>query len=247
MTPEVKPRSRLLPPGALLLSLAALFAPVHAALAQAFCASDDQPRPVQLLERFINADCESCWKDPATVKAASGQIVLDWVVPGKRGDDAPLSAVASSEGLTRLQTLKKPVPNELMSSVLPVKNVPKTTLRVAHGIALSGYVGASIELKPALPTYKGKQLTTWLALVEKVAEGTEASPVERYLVRGLLQTSWDGRKALPKTEKNRFFDSRVMSVAPGVNSEQLEVIGWVEDSRGQIVAATQSKCDAAAK
>lgn len=239
-----KPRTRLLPLAALVL---ASLVPLQSALAQAFCASDGQPRPVQLLERFINADCENCWKDPATVKAGSGQAVLDWVIPGQRGDDAPLSAVAGTDGLNRLEALKKPPPAESLTSTSPVKALKNATLRVAHGIALSGYAGASIELKPALPGFKGQQVTAWLALVETIAEGTEGTPVERNLVRGLLQTSWDGRKPIAKTEQNRFFDSRAMSVALGVNGERLKVIGWVEDAKGTVLAAAESKCEAAAK
>ena len=244
MTPTANPRSRALPVAVLLLVALGGLAPVKAALAQAFCASDGQPRPVQLLERFINADCETCWKDPTTIKVAEGQVVLDWVIPGKRGDDAPLSAVASRDAVSRLEALNKQAPTASMTNTSPVKAVKNTTLRVAHGIALQGYAGASIELKPAMPVFKGKQLTAWLALVETIAEGTEGTPVERNLVRGLLQTSWDGRKPIPKTETNRFFDSRAMSVPLGANGEHLKVIGWVEDTNGQIVAASQSKCEA---
>lgn len=247
MTQTAKLRARPLPLAAVGLVALAALAPMQSALAQAFCASDGQSQPVQLLERFINADCESCWKDPATTKVSKGQAVLDWVVPGSRGDDAPLSAVASSDGLGRLETLKKKVPAESMTSVVPVKALKKGTLRVAHGIALSGYAGVSIELKPALPAFKGQQLTAWLALVETIAEGTEGTPVERNLVRGLLQTSWDGRKPIAKADTNRFFDARTMSVAPGVNGERLKVVGWVEDRNGHIVAAAQSKCEPAEK
>ena len=36
------------------------------AAAQSLCTSERQAQPVAVLERFINADCESCWSDPAT-------------------------------------------------------------------------------------------------------------------------------------------------------------------------------------
>ena len=52
-----------------LFSAAALLALSSNLHAQSFCASDGQPRPLQLMERFINADCETCWTDPATPKA----------------------------------------------------------------------------------------------------------------------------------------------------------------------------------
>jgi hypothetical protein len=215
--------------------------------AQSSCSSDDQPQPVQLLERFINADCESCWRDPATPKAGKNHAVLDWVIPGSKGEDAPLSAVASRDGLSRLEALKTPAPTEAMTSTLPVKGLKNTTLRVAHGIVLSGYTGASIELKPIPAAAKGQQLTSWLALVETVPQGTEGTPVERNLVRNVLQSSWDGRKKLSKTEQNHFFESRSMSVAQGVNADRLRVIGWVEDAKGRVLVAAQSLCLAEGK
>lgn len=231
--------THLLRGAALLLPL---LAPLQNALAQSSCASDGQPRPLQLMERFINADCESCWQDPATVKANKGDAVLDWVIPGSKGDDAALSAVASRDGLSRLEALKQPVPTDALTSTLRVKGIKNTKLRVAHGIALSGYTGASIELKPVPAAAKSQQLTSWLALVETIPQGTEGSPVERNLVRNVLQSSWDGRKPLVKTEQNRFFESRAMSVAQGVNADRLRVIGWVEDAKGQVLVAAQSGC-----
>jgi hypothetical protein len=222
------------------LMLAAL-AP-GAVWAQSFCASDGQPRPVQLLERFINADCGSCWADPATPKAAAGQVALDWVVPGDKGEDAPLSAVAAREGLQRLEALRQAVPSQSLASTLPVKALKGTTLRVAQGLPLSGYLGASIELKPVPTAAKGRQWTAWLALVETLPAGTESSPVERNLVRNVLQTNWDGRKQLSKGEQNRFFDARSMSIAEGANPDRMRMVGWVEDEKGQVVAAAQSRC-----
>jgi hypothetical protein len=157
-------------------------------LAQSFCASDGQPRPTQLLERFINANCDSCWADPATPKAAAGQLALDWVLPGDKGDDAPLSAVAAREALDRLAALRQGLPAQSLASTLPVKGLKGATLRVAHGLPLSGYLGTSIELKPIPAAAKGRQWTAWLALVETLPAGTEGSPVERNLVRNVLQT-----------------------------------------------------------
>jgi hypothetical protein len=101
--------------------LAALLAPVPA-LAQSSCASDGQPRPVALLERFINADCASCWSDPQAPAAQRGEVALDWIVPGSRGDDAPLSAVATRDSLKRLLALGRDAP-------------PQTTITAHHALA----------------------------------------------------------------------------------------------------------------
>ena len=212
------------------------------AWAQSFCASDGQPRPTQLLERFINANCDNCWADPATPRAGAGQLALDWVLPGDKGEDAPLSAVAAREALDRLAALRQSAPVQSLASTLPVQGLKGATLRVAHGLPLSGYLGASIELKPIPAAAKGRQWTAWLALVETLPAGTEGSPVERNLVRNVLQTPWDGRKPLAKGSPNRFFDARSMSIAQGANPERMRVLGWVEDDKGRVLAAAQSRC-----
>lgn len=224
---------------AVLLSLLAWLPAVQA---QSTCSSDGQPQPQRLLERFINADCENCWKDSATPKAANDQAVLDWVVPGSRGDDAPLAAVATRDALMRLQTLKKSQPQGTSVVAGSVKPLKAAVLRVAHGIALSGYIGASIELKPVPSAAQGQVLTAWLALVETIPAGTEGSPVERNLVRNVLVSNWNAHHQLSKEDRVRFFDARSMSVAQGVNADRLRVIGWVEDAQGRVVSAAQSFC-----
>lgn len=210
--------------------------------AQSFCASDGQPKPTQLLERFINADCESCWSDPATPKTGAGQLALDWVVPGSKGDDAAMSAIATRDALARLESLRKQPPAASSVQVEPVRGVKGATLRVAHGLPLADYVGASIEIKPIPASARGQNWTAWLALVETLPAGLEGSPVARNLVRNLFQAPWYVRKQLSKTEQNRFFDQRSMGIAQGVDTSRLRVIGWVEDQKGQILAAAASQC-----
>ncbi|MEO7954144.1 MAG: hypothetical protein ABIR35_08660 [Polaromonas sp.] len=220
-------------------ALLVLACPVHA---QSFCASDGQPRPVQLMERLINADCETCWTDPATPTAGAGVLALDWVAPGSKGDEAPLSTVASADASLRLHALGEAVPAGSSVRKRPVKWISASTLRVAHGLPVADYLGASIELKPIPVSAKKQQWTSWLALVETLPAGTEGSPIERNLVRNLLQSNWDGHRQLSKNEQNRFFESRSMSIARAANPNRLRVIGWVEDEKGQVVAAAQSRC-----
>ena len=243
-----------LPRVAIWLLLAACLAPLQPAGAQSFCASDGQPRPTRLMERFINADCDTCWQDPATPKAddangtSGGYVVLDWIVPndaGGKGDDAPLSAVASRDGLARLEQMAKNVPLKTMAithAVTGFKGLKTSTLRVSHGLPLSGYLGTSIELKPQPTVAKNQRWTAWLALVETLPAGTEGSPVARNLVRNAFQTTWNSGQNPSVLEPNRFFDARSMSVAQGVNPDKLRVIGWVEDTKGQVLAAAQSRC-----
>lgn len=234
------PRTSALAFTSLMAVLAALAA--GQVRAQSFCASDGQPRPAQLLERFINADCESCWADPATPRAGAGQLALDWVLPGDKGEDAPLSAVAAREALDRLAALRQSPPAQTLASTRPVRGLKGAGLRVAHGLPLSGYLGASIELKPIPTAAKGRQWTAWLALVETLPAGTEGSPVERNLVRNVINVPWDGRKPPAKDAPRRFFDARSMSIAPGANPERMRVLGWVEDDKGRVLAAAQSRC-----
>ena len=207
----------------LLTALAGL-APLRNAQAQSFCASDGEPRPVQLLERFMNADCEHCWSDPATPRPSAGQIALDWVVPGSKGDDAPLSAVASRDALARLEALGESRPEEVKTSLHSEKEFRGTTLRVSHGLPLNDYLGTSIELSPIPMQAKRQRLNAWLALVETLPAGTEDSPVERNLVRNVIQTSWGVRNQRLKTDQSRFFEARSMSIQSGTDTNRLRVI-----------------------
>ena len=113
-----------------LVLLTALFScAVPGAWAQSFCASDGQPQPVQLMERFINANCETCWTDPATPQPGPRALALDWVLPGSRGDDAPLSTVAARDALARLEALGQGLPEKTHNRTHAVKGLKGTTLR----------------------------------------------------------------------------------------------------------------------
>jgi hypothetical protein len=213
--------------------LAALLTPL-ATWAQSSCSSDGQPRPVALLERFINADCASCWSDPQAQAAKNGQVALDWIVPGSRGEDAPLSAAASRDSLDRLRALGRQAPPQADS--VTTRGNGQRVLRVAHGMPFNDYIGTSIEMKP---TARGAW-TAWLALVETIPVGTEGTAVERNLVRNLLQVPWDTTKT-----PARLLESRSMQLAEGVQASRVRVIGWVEDPKGRIHGIAQSACAAA--
>jgi len=207
-----------------------------AAQAQSYCASDGQPAPTALLERFINADCAACWRDPATPQASPRTAVLDWVVPGSQGDDAPLSAVAVRDAQARLDALAQARPTG--SASLNQPNLAHHTLRVSRGLPFVGYLGVSIEMTPALP---GPWQAT-LALVENLPAGTEGSPVARALVRNALVLDW-GRSAAANAPAERYFDSRAMGIPSGANPERLGLVGWVQNAKGQVVALAQAGCE----
>ena len=221
-----------------LLLAACLLQPARA---QSYCASDGQRQPVALVERFINADCRDCWVDPATLRARPREVVLDWILPGTQGEDAPLSAVATRDGLKRLEALGTAPPLGSSNRRAAVTGAPGK-LRVAHGLPVSGYIGASIEFKQVPDYAAGQPWSAWLALVETIPAGTEGTPVARNLVRNLIQPLWDVRKQLSKTERLNFIESRSMDIPPGMKTDRVRVIGWVEDAQGRIVAASQSRC-----
>ncbi|MDP3357624.1 MAG: hypothetical protein Q8M51_17390, partial [Polaromonas sp.] len=179
-----------LPVLTLLLLATCLLQPVRA---QSSCASDGQSRPVALVERFINADCRDCWIDPATLRAGPRELALDWVLPGTQGEDAPLSAVATRDGLKRLQALGAAPPAGTSSRRTTVAG-GKGQLRVAHGLPVTGYIGASIAYRQLPSNAAGQPWSAWLALVETIPAGTEGTPVARNLVRNLIQPIWDGRR-----------------------------------------------------
>ena len=241
-----------------LLLLAPLLPSVQA---QGVCSSDAQPQPVRLLERFVSADCEPCWSRASSQLPAKNQasghsdqvLTLDWILPSRQGDEAALSGAASRDALLRLQTLGRPAPAREMqlSSAVPKRSAYR--LRVAHGVALGGYIGASIEVhgmpspKAASPTptpggSQRGETTAVLLLVETIAAGTEGTPITRHLVRNMLQIPWPVRDAAGHQEPPNLLERRPLSVPSSAQAQRLRVVGWLQDRQGRLLAAAQSAC-----
>lgn len=237
-----------------LVAAALLFCHAPRVAAQASCSSDGVPAPATLFERFISADCEACWSDPSTPAPASGTgvVVLDWIVPGPSGDDAPLSAAATRDALARLAALGRQPPAARDVHVATVERDRPGRLRVARGMPFNDYLGTSIGYIAALQrqgTAKAKAGEPdsgefYLLLVESVPAGTEGTPVSRNLVRNMLQGSWNKRDQLLKKEQNRssWMENRPMRIPEGARPERLRVVGWVQDGSGRVIAAAQSAC-----
>ena len=217
--------------GAALLVLAG---PV--AWAQSFCSSDGQRPPAALLERFIHAECEACWSQ-AGPKPGPRDLVLDWIVPGGKGGEAPLSVAAIRDSTWRLKALRRSAPDTLDTVRHAVQSALRG-LRVSHGLPFNGYVGTSIELK-APP--QGRW-SSWLLLVETIPAGSDGTPIARNLVRNTLQSTWGGAGPLSKEELSRLYETRPMGIPEGATPSRLRVVGWVEDGRGRIRAIAQSQC-----
>lgn len=232
----------------LLLALTASGALLGAphATAQALCASDGQTPPSTLVERFINSDCAACWAAAPHRAEAKNALFIDWIVPASAGEDAALSAAATSDALVRLAALGKAVPMADDSVRTAVANPsPAGTLRVAHGLALNGYVGTSISFSPTKSARAAGPLQAWLVLVETVAADTQGSAVERNLVRNLLQLDWTAPQALQKPQALQMLqykELRPMAVHSNTNPARLRLVGWVQNAQGQVLAAAQSQC-----
>ena len=230
------------------LSLALAHAPQ--ALAQTHCSSDGAPKPVALFERFISADCEACWGDAATPapSAKAGAVVLDWIVPSAAGDDAPLSAAATSDALPRLQALGRKPPSLTDVHVSPVDADAHGRLRVAHGVAFNDYVGVGINFAPSAAkpqrNVAAAPFAFHLLLVEAIAAGTDGTVVPRHVVRNAFEGEWlpAQRQARTPGKPWAWMETRSMRIPEGARAERLHLVGWVQDASGQIVAAAQSVC-----
>lgn len=216
------------------------------ALAQASCSSDGTPRPVAIFERFISADCEACWTDSATPapSATAGTVVLDWIVPGQAGDEAPLSAAATQDALARLQALGRTPPAATDVHTTVVEAAGPARLRVAHGLPFNDYLGTGITFAPTLQRHGATPgaMAFYLLLVESVPAGTEGTPVARNMVRNMLQGTWDKRDQLSNSKQTQWMESRPMRIPEGAQPERLRMVGWVQDAGGRVVAAAQSAC-----
>jgi hypothetical protein len=202
--------------------------------AQALCTSDEVPQPRAVLERFINADCEECWRDPRTPAPAANTIALDWIAPGRKGDDAPLSAVALAEAAERLRSLGRRLP-ERSAAVTSLRTGAALPLRVAQGAAFNDYVGTAIELKqPGRESWDA-----WLLLVESLPAGTEGSPVARNVVRNVFRPDW---VKVPARDRGELAEARTMQIHEGAKPQRLRLVAMLQDARGRIRAISRTEC-----
>jgi hypothetical protein len=202
--------------------------------ARALCTSDGLPEPNAVLERFTSADCDACWRDPATPRPAPGTLALDWIVPGRQGDAAPLSMAALDEAMDRLYFLKREVPDQF-TAVFSQREGERARLRLAQGASINDYVGASIELRSP-----GREVWhTWLLLVETLPAGTEGSPVERNLVRNVFRPPWWDVMRRPP---GLLAEARPMQIHEGAHPGRLRLVGLLQDVHGQMRAIRRTEC-----
>lgn len=175
-------------------------------------------------------------------------MVLDWIVPGKAGDDAPLSAAATNDALGRLSALGRTPPATTDVYVTSVAAPLSARLRVAHGLPFNDYLGTGMSLTPSRNAQPlaalNTALTFHLLLVEAIPAGSDGTAVPRSIVRNMLQGSWSKSdlKASAKGTPPHWMETRSMRIPDGAKVEQLRLVGWVQDAQGRIVAAAQSVC-----
>ena len=186
-------------------------------------------RSALLLERFMSADCESCWQAAGSKDGSASTMVLDWIAPA--ADGAALAAGSVPEAASRAPAL---TPTETLQRQTSLSRPDAPRLRIADGPAWNGYVGVQLTVdgRTALPS--GAQ--AYVALVERVPAGSEGSGVTRQLVRAVAGPL--SLEELSTARTVRHF--RAMRLPEGGRPERLGSVGWVETAQGVVIAATQS-------
>ena len=225
----------MLQPGLRRRSVRPALALVFASLASHAAAPDRCTAPGVLLERFVPADCEACWRRDAAAKGAP--LVLDWIVPSPRGDDAPLAAAALPEASARAGPISRTATTSRRQALPSVAGL---SLRVEQGPPFNGYIAAQIHVERDAAR-SGKLKTAgavaYLALVEQVRAGEEGAKVERMLVRSVVGP-------LPlDPDRDEVTHLHAFRIPQGSKPARLTAIGWVETPGGKLLAAARVEPD----
>lgn len=205
--------------------------------------------PTLMLERFVSADCEACWKTqppaptPAPKAARNGApFVLDWIVPSVRGGDAPLTKSAVSEATARAQRAGGLGADEALTVSTPLPARSALRLRIQDGPAWNGYIGLQFEASYSATRPLPQGLAGYLALVERIPADAESTPVTRQLVRTVVgPLSLDGL-----AERRKVDHLRAVRLPETAKPERLAAIGWIETPAGRVLAIA-ARDDAACK
>jgi hypothetical protein len=206
-------------------------------------AEPDTPDPTcpsaaaAVTERFLSADCESCWTDKATAAPPGDQWLLDWIVPSPRGDAAPLASAAPAEARARAERALKTRTFDAQRTVVrqsPARRAREPSLRVLSGPAWSGYFAVQVN---GAGRIAGAH-SVWLALVETVPAGTDGSAVPRQLVRTVA-----GPYAPSELRSGQAWDLlHAMRWPETAQPARLRARAWIEDAGGRIVAMAGERC-----
>lgn len=185
------------------------------------------PAATQLLQRFVSADCESCWQAASEAAVPAATWVLDWIVPSPQGDAAPLSLAALPEATERAQGAGAQTRQDKLARGL--------RLQVQGGPAWNGYFGLQLSVRGAAPPAGS---SGWLALVEQIPAGEEGSAIARQLVRAVAgPLPLDGL-----SPRKPLHHLRALRVGEGTQPQRLAGIGWVEAADGRVLAVAREAC-----
>jgi len=189
-----------------------------------------------VLERFISAECEACWRDASVAQPADGQWLLDWIVPSARGEAAPLASAAPAEARDRARRALQagPTDNRISMQLSAARRASSLQLSVISGPAWNGYIAVQLDASGRVSA----GTSVWVALVEAVAPGTDGTPVARELVRTLAGPlpAEDLRRGQPWQYQ------LAMRWPETAKPVRLRARAWIEDARGRVVAMAGERC-----
>lgn len=210
--------------------------------AQALCQSDHRLQLNTLHERFISADCAACWQAEGSAIDDTSTLSIDWIAPGQKGDEAPLSAAELIDAEDRLQQLGQgPVQDQLETRTRLGKPLG-ADLDLSFGVAIGGYRGLSVELKLEPGVSPPEQLMLWVLMLERLPAGTEGSKQVRQLVRNALQQTWRAQDFAVRDSRSVVTELRPMRMPDGMQAERMMALAWVQSPQGQILKAALADC-----
>ncbi|GAB4213881.1 MAG: hypothetical protein Fur007_08960 [Rhodoferax sp.] len=237
--------------------------------AQVTCPGAALGPPLQLLERFIPADCSACWQDTATPTPDAQTLVLDWIVPLEAAPDAALSAAARRDALERLTTLGLPLPLAQPHTTTPRTQVHRSApsadaqiqLGVALGPAVNDYIGVALRLSDSGPASPSSGAST-AAAPSSGAQAAGYAPIEPVKRRWpvgvvlfeVLPAGTEGSPVARHLVRNALTTEiessgagaaadptlRVLQLPEGTRPERLAAVAWTLDAHGQLLSLART-------
>jgi len=214
-------------------------------LAAVTARADCPPQPPRvLLERFVAARCVACWKEmPPLLQEHRDAWVLDWIVPAPPDTPPPgtprlafLHGAAMAEAAARMARMGGPLaPDEAFTLSHPLPQRSALDLQVRDTLLPGGKIGLQLAARFTSQRPLPAGLQGWLAVVERLPPGDESSPVGRQVVRALV-----GPLPLEGLARQPITHLRTVDLPAQGNPQQFTSIGWVETTRGRVIAVGRS-------
>ncbi len=218
------------------------FIVLASARAESLCESDANHRLASLRERFISANCASCWQAAAAQSTVPSAAPIDWIVPSQRAEEAPLSAVELIESEERLRQLGLGPFNERAQVDTRIANPAGLELDLSVGVAIGGYRGLFAELRMKPDVAVSPELELWLVMLEHIPAGVEGSRQDHWLARNALQHTWRRQDIVPRDGHLSATELRPMRMPEGMQPERMLALAWVQTPGGQILQAALADC-----